>query len=114
MKLMRIQEMEEYILKHGATSLDELCEVFNVSKNTVRRDINKLAEKGVIKKVYGGVTSAEKSVLVLLKTAPFSIRMKKSKSPAMRHDLSRITILCLLIPARRPNRCWRRLIPIRM
>ncbi len=50
MKLMRIQEMEEYILKHGATSLDELCEVFNVSKNTVRRDINKLAEKGVIKK----------------------------------------------------------------
>ncbi|AFJ64202.1 MULTISPECIES: DeoR/GlpR family DNA-binding transcription regulator [Bacillus] len=64
MKLMRIQEMEEYILKHGATSLDELCEVFNVSKNTVRRDINKLAEKGVIKKVYGGVTSAEKSVLV--------------------------------------------------
>ncbi|WP_144488038.1 DeoR family transcriptional regulator, partial [Bacillus pumilus] len=63
-KLMRIQEMEEYILKHGATSPDELCEVFNVSKNTVRRDINKLAEKGVIKKVYGGVTSAEKSVLV--------------------------------------------------
>ncbi|MBT2574949.1 DeoR/GlpR transcriptional regulator [Bacillus sp. ISL-51] len=64
MKLMRIQEMEEYILKNGAASLDELCEVFNVSKNTVRRDINKLAEKGVIKKVYGGVTSAEKSVLV--------------------------------------------------
>ncbi len=49
MKLMRIQEMEEYILKHGATSLDELCEVFNVSKNTVRRDINKLAEKGLSK-----------------------------------------------------------------
>lgn len=48
---MRIQEMEEYILKHGATSLDELCEVFNVSKNTVRRDINKLAEKGLSKGV---------------------------------------------------------------
>lgn len=30
MKLMRIQEMEEYILSHGTVSLDELCQVFNV------------------------------------------------------------------------------------
>lgn len=50
MKLMRIKEMEEYILTNGTVSLDELCQVFNVSKNTVRRDINKLTEKGVIKK----------------------------------------------------------------
>ncbi len=26
MKLMRIQEMEEYILSHGTVSLDELCQ----------------------------------------------------------------------------------------
>lgn len=50
MKLMRIKEMEDYILTNGTVSLDELCQVFNVSKNTVRRDINKLTEKGVIKK----------------------------------------------------------------
>lgn len=32
MKLMRIKEMEEYILTNGTVSLDELCQVFNVSK----------------------------------------------------------------------------------
>ena len=64
MKLMRIKEMEEYILTNGTVSLDELCQVFNVSKNTVRRDINKLTEKGVIKKVYGGVTAIEKTALI--------------------------------------------------
>lgn len=60
MKLLRIQEMEAYILKNGSASLDELCEEFNVSKNTIRRDINKLVENGVIRKVYGGVTAVEK------------------------------------------------------
>ena len=60
MKLMRIKEMEDYILTNGTVSLDELCQVFNVSKNTVRRDINKLTEKGVIKNlVYRTSASRE-------------------------------------------------------
>lgn len=63
MKLLRIQEMEAYILKNGSASLDELCKEFNVSKNTIRRDINKLVENGVIRKVYGGVTAVEKSLV---------------------------------------------------
>ena len=46
MKLMRIQEMEEYILKHGATSLDELCEVFNVSKTRSDAILISLRKKG--------------------------------------------------------------------
>ena len=49
MKLMRIQEMEEYILKHGATSLDELCEVFNVSKTRSDAILISLRKKGLSK-----------------------------------------------------------------
>src|SRR5699024_410209 len=36
--------------------LDELCDKFEVSKNTIRRDLKYLEEKGFINKVYGGVT----------------------------------------------------------
>ncbi|MCD2345728.1 DeoR/GlpR family DNA-binding transcription regulator [Clostridium guangxiense] len=56
MKSDRIRKIEEYIISNEVVSLDTLCEVFNISKNTVRRDINDLVEKGSIKKVYGGVT----------------------------------------------------------
>lgn len=38
-------------------SIDELCEVFGVSKNTIRRDLNELEQRGHITKVYGGVTA---------------------------------------------------------
>ncbi|AIC92861.1 MULTISPECIES: DeoR/GlpR family DNA-binding transcription regulator [Shouchella] len=63
MKLVRIQEMENYILANGTVSIDDLCERFDVSKNTVRRDLNRLTEKGVIEKVYGGVTATEKQLI---------------------------------------------------
>lgn len=56
MKLKRIQKIEEYVLDNNTVSLDKLANVFNVSKNTIRRDINELVEKGTIKKVYGGVS----------------------------------------------------------
>lgn len=63
MKLVRMQEMENYILSNGTVSLDELCETFAVSKNTVRRDIKRLTEKGIIEKVYGGVTALDKQLV---------------------------------------------------
>lgn len=45
MKVKRIQAIEDYIHTQGTVSLDDLCEYFGVSKNTIRRDINKIAEK---------------------------------------------------------------------
>jgi DeoR family transcriptional regulator, myo-inositol catabolism operon repressor len=51
----RINKIEEYIIEHKSASLDELMNVFEVSKNTIRRDVQELVEKGAFKKVYGGV-----------------------------------------------------------
>ncbi|WP_460495160.1 DeoR family transcriptional regulator [Dactylosporangium cerinum] len=45
MKVQRIQAIENLIHEKGSVSLDDLCEQFNVSKNTVRRDIAKLLQK---------------------------------------------------------------------
>ena len=63
MRTKRIDEIELYIREKKSVSLDTLCEVFNVSKNTVRRDIATLEQSGKIKKVYGGVTIARHSCI---------------------------------------------------
>ena len=57
MKISRLNSIEEYVLSQKTVSIDELCEVFNVSKNTIRRDLNELEARGHIAKVYGGVTA---------------------------------------------------------
>ncbi|MFD1175436.1 DeoR/GlpR family DNA-binding transcription regulator [Paenibacillus puldeungensis] len=63
MRERRLQDLEDYIHAHGTVSLDELCDYFDVSKNTIRRDINNLLEKGTIQKVYGGVTSLSQNLI---------------------------------------------------
>jgi DeoR family transcriptional regulator, myo-inositol catabolism operon repressor len=55
LKTKRIQQIQEYVLKHQSVSLDDLGTVFGVSKTTIRRDIRKLIKEGMIQKVYGGV-----------------------------------------------------------
>lgn len=57
MKISRLNSIEEYVIAKKTVSIDELCEVFKVSKNTIRRDLNELEERGNIAKVYGGVTA---------------------------------------------------------
>ena len=55
MKPVRLKQMEQYILQHDFVSLDALCEYFQVSKNTVRSDVNELVKRGSVEKKYGGV-----------------------------------------------------------
>lgn len=56
MKTVRLKQMEQYIAKHGFVSINELCEVFDIHKNTVRAYVNELAEQGIVEKTYGGVS----------------------------------------------------------
>lgn len=60
MRVNRLDSIMDYIEKCGKVSLDELCEKYNVSKNTIRRDIETLLGTGKIKKVYGGVCISDK------------------------------------------------------
>ena len=62
MKSKRIHEIENYINEHKAASIDELSAYFNVSINTIRRDINILADTNKVKKVYGGIESIENTI----------------------------------------------------
>ena len=63
MKVSRLNSIEQYVISRETVSIDELCEVFGVSKNTIRRDLNELEMRGHITKVYGGVTAPIRSSL---------------------------------------------------
>ena len=71
MKVERIYQIHELLRERKRISLDELCTIFGVSKNTIRRDITELEEDGVIKKVYGGIVLKEAQITSL---EPFSAR----------------------------------------
>lgn len=68
MKSKRIDEIDKYVKKNNFVSIEELSEVFKISINTVRRDINQLVERGTIEKVYGGVKAIKDDI------ASFSLR----------------------------------------
>src|SRR5690348_9288884 len=61
-KEKRIKKIQDYVNEHQSASLDELVEVFDVSKNTIRRDVQELVDRGDLKKVYGGVSVAHKKL----------------------------------------------------
>lgn len=76
MRVQRIDLIEKYILQQKSVTLDTLCKEFKVSKNTIRRDINLLTEKGSIKKVYGGVTAQDQPPAIQ-KVLPYEERHTK-------------------------------------
>lgn len=57
MRVDRLNKMEDFILEQGTVPLELLAEQFDISTNTVRRDVNELLKRGRICKVYGGVTA---------------------------------------------------------
>ena len=71
MKVERIHQIYELLRERKRISLDELCENFGVSKNTIRRDIAELEENGLIRKVYGGIVLKEADIMSL---EPFAAR----------------------------------------
>ena len=75
MKADRMIEMERYILQQGAATMDELREHFDISMNTVRRDVAELLKRGTVEKVYGGVC-ARRNEQVL---TPYEVRRRGSE-----------------------------------
>ena len=53
----RRKQMADYIARRHSVTMDELCQVFHVSINTVRADLSYLVQTGAAEKVYGGARS---------------------------------------------------------
>lgn len=69
MRSKRISDIEDYIYENKTVTLDQLCRVFDVSKNTIRRDLKEIIAGGNFKKIYGGITVKDNKDLL-----PFSER----------------------------------------
>lgn len=59
MKSDRIQEIRKLFLSRKKITNTELCKTFDISIETVRRDLNILEKEGFIRKVYGGACLIE-------------------------------------------------------
>lgn len=79
------EERLEYILKKlGADNKvlsTELSKLLNVSDDTVRRDLNELSLKGLIKKVHGGAVVPKTSI-------PLDYNERSSYSEREKHDIA--------------------------
>ncbi|MBQ6335284.1 MAG: DeoR/GlpR transcriptional regulator [Erysipelotrichaceae bacterium] len=60
MKYDRQKEMLEYIERKGSVRNEELLDKFNISIQTLRRDLDIFEKQGQISKVYGGVVYDKK------------------------------------------------------
>lgn len=82
MKQDRLWQMKQLFFEKKNISNKELCETFDISIETVRRDLKILEKEGIIKRVYGGaVLSNDTSVPVSME--PWNIRFvhnQKEKS----------------------------------
>ena len=85
MKINRIQKIRELLEDTHSISINTLCETFNVSKYTIRRDINELEKTGFLKKVYGGIVLQEREHH---SPEPFSLR--ESRNVQAKKKIARI------------------------
>lgn len=83
MRLERLNDMEQYILKQGTISLDNLANHYQVSVNTIRRDLNEVIERGRVRKVYGGVS-------VVPEAAPLPMSVRSSKNSDAKQEIGRL------------------------
>ena len=63
MKYDRHWQMKQQFLQKKQISNKELCEMFSISIETVRRDLNILEKEGVIRRVYGGAVLADDNIM---------------------------------------------------
>ncbi len=87
MRAKRVQKMEEYIYENQLVTLNQLCEEFNVSKSTVRRDIDEIVEKGNVEKVYGGVSANGHRKLIAFNERDVKNLVPKQKIAAKASEL---------------------------
>ena len=60
-KAMRHQKILEHIEHNGNSTISQLAEMLACSNMTIRRDVQELADEGMVKKIHGGVLAIEKN-----------------------------------------------------
>lgn len=91
----------ELVKKQGYVSTEELVEHFSVSPQTIRRDLNDLAEQNMILRHHGGAALPSSSVNTPWHDRKATQTEEKSVSLVKSRPRSPMVRRCLLISARR-------------
>lgn len=70
----RRKKIKEILLREKSIKVSELSHHFNVSEETIRRDLNQLEEEGLIKKTYGGAILTEELQNAIMAIQPVQQR----------------------------------------
>lgn len=62
MKLIRLNNIVDYVRAYELCTYEDLCEQFGVSMSTMRRDVEELERQGKIEKVFGGIKLSPKTI----------------------------------------------------
>ena len=76
--LERQQAVLDLINKQKSVKVSDLSQQFSVTEETIRRDLEKLAKKGIIKKTYGGAILSEHLEEKELEDTTFEYRIKEN------------------------------------
>jgi DeoR family glycerol-3-phosphate regulon repressor len=78
----RHQEIIELVQMHGFVTTEELVERFNVSPQTIRRDLNELADADKLRRSHGGATITSSSENSSYHTRQISYQQEKQRLAA--------------------------------
>ncbi len=82
MLLERLEKIKQLINTNGIVKVSELSKEFGVSIETVRRDLECLEEKGLLKRVYGGAVSNASKGVEMDYTSPQCLQIAQKKAIA--------------------------------
>jgi DeoR/GlpR family transcriptional regulator of sugar metabolism len=61
----RMEKIKGFIDEHRSATIEQLSEMLQVSKDTVRRDLIKLEQLNIVRRTHGGAVSANREGLIL-------------------------------------------------
>ncbi|MBE8950741.1 MAG: DeoR/GlpR transcriptional regulator [Quinella sp. 3Q1] len=60
----RRDQIASLVQQQGQVSVKELADLFNLSEDSIRKDLADLESQGILKRTYGGAISSHKSLLI--------------------------------------------------
>ncbi|MFD0675078.1 DeoR/GlpR family DNA-binding transcription regulator [Cohnella sp. GCM10027633] len=86
----RHQSILELVQSDGSVQVSELSERFGVTAKTIREDLEKLEEKGLLRRIHGGAVAAREEAEPMLPLQIPNLKHASEKEAIARHALTYI------------------------
>lgn len=73
----RRKKIKELLMAQKSVKVADLVSIFNVSEETIRRDLNYLEKQGLVKKIYGGAILVDELISTMDKIPPVQKRQSQ-------------------------------------